>query len=44
MEPEFRGPWWKHPYFVFMALTVAAFAFLLLFAWVGLELDLIPKR
>jgi len=43
-EPEWSGPIWKHPYFLYVILTIALFAFLLIMAWVALNQDWIPQR
>lgn len=44
MEPEWKGPIWRHPYFLYVLLTVGLFGFLVLVGWVAYQADLIPKR
>ncbi len=43
-EPEFSGPIWKHPYFIYIWLTAGIFAFLSTIAYVAYVNDWIPKR
>ena len=43
-ETEWTQAGWKHPYFIYIASTVALFAFLLLMGYLALENDWLPKR
>jgi hypothetical protein len=43
-EPEHTGSIWKHPYLVYIVLTVVLFAGLLVAAWLAQTNDWIPKR
>lgn len=43
-EKEWDGPFWKHPYFIYVILTLLLFAVLLGIGWLALENDWIPKR
>jgi len=43
-EKEHEGPIWKHPYFIYVLLTLALFVFLLIMAWVALSNGWIPTR
>ncbi len=43
-EPEHVGSIWKHPYMIYVALTLALFVFLLVIGWAAMQLDMIPKR
>ncbi len=43
-EEEWRGPLWKHPFFLYVALTGALFLFLLVMGWLAWTQDWIPHR
>lgn len=43
-EPEYRGPVWKHPYMIYVALTAALFLFLVILGWIALTNNWIPAR
>ncbi len=43
-EPEWSGPIWKHPYMLYVWLTMALFGFLLVMAWLAWTNDWIPHR
>lgn len=43
-EPEFRGSIWKHPYTLYVILTMVLFAFLVVVGWLALSNDWLPKR
>ncbi|MFN7684186.1 MAG: hypothetical protein ACK5QT_02110 [Oligoflexia bacterium] len=43
-EPEYQGPIWKHPYFLYVWITLALFSFLLLMAWLAQSQGWIPER
>lgn len=43
-EVEFSGPLWKHPYFLYIILTLVLFGLLVLLAWLAVENDWVPKR
>jgi hypothetical protein len=44
VEPEFRGPFWKHPVFLYLLLTGVLFLFLLGMGWLALDQGWIPDR
>lgn len=43
-EPEFKGPIWKHPYFIYIWLTAALFLILLIAAVLAIKNNWIPNR
>ncbi|MBC7692231.1 MAG: hypothetical protein H7222_10720 [Methylotenera sp.] len=43
-EPEFKGPWWSHPYMLYIWLTVLLFGFLCFMAWFAWTHGWIPNR
>jgi len=43
-EPEWTGPIWKHPYFLYIWLTLGLFVFLLLMAYLATQEGWIPSR
>ena len=43
-EKEFKGPAWKHPYVIYVVLTVLLFLFLVVMAKIARENDWIPNR
>lgn len=43
-EPEFVGPLWKHPYMVYVLLTLVIFAGLSFAGWLFYSNGLIPDR
>jgi hypothetical protein len=43
-EPEHQGPIWKHPYMIYILLTLVLFAGLLFVGWLAYENDWIPSR
>lgn len=43
-EPEWSGPWWKHPYMMYVWLTIVLFAFLGIAAWLAQTQGWIPER
>ncbi len=43
-EREHQGPIWKHPYVLYLILTVVLFIGLLLIGWLALNNDWIPSR
>jgi len=42
-EPEWEGSWWKHPYVLYMLLTVVLFAFVLVVGWLAWMQGWIPN-
>jgi hypothetical protein len=43
-EPEWKHSGWKHPYVIYIFLTVALFAFLVFMGWMAIENQWIPQR
>jgi len=43
-EPEWTGPIWKHPYLIYVWITLGLFSFLLLMGWLAWTNDWIPQR
>lgn len=43
-EPEYRGSVWKHPYMLYVLLTMVLFVFLVVMAWLAISNDWLPKR
>lgn len=43
-EPEHQGSIWKHPYMIYIALTILLFGFLVVVGWLALENGWIPDR
>jgi len=43
-EPEFEGPIWKHPYVIYIGLTLVLALFLGLVGFLAYQNDWIPKR
>lgn len=43
-EREHQGPIWKHPYMLYIVLTVLLFAILLAIGWLALENGWVPSR
>lgn len=43
-EKEFAGPAWKHPYMIYVWLTVVLFLFLLVMGYLAKQNDWIPDR
>jgi hypothetical protein len=43
-EREHEGSIWKHPYLVYVVLTVLLFGFLLVAGYVALRSGILPKR
>lgn len=43
-EPEHRGPFWTHPYFVYVVLSMVMFALLLVAGALAWKAGIIPKR
>ena len=43
-EQEHQGPFWKHPYFLYVMFTTVLFLFLILMAWLAWEYGWIPNR
>ncbi|MGK5085265.1 hypothetical protein WDW37_18415 [Bdellovibrionota bacterium FG-1] len=43
-EPEWTGSMWKHPYMLYILLTVVRFAFLLVMGWLAWTQGWIPNR
>jgi hypothetical protein len=43
-EREHPGPIWKHPYVLYLLLTVVLFGALLFIGWLALENGWIPSR
>ncbi len=43
-EPEWTGPIWKHPYFLYVWITLGLFGFLLLMGYLALSEGWIPSR
>jgi hypothetical protein len=41
-EREFEGPIWKHPYFVYIWLSMIPFTILLVAAWLALKNGWLP--
>lgn len=44
VEPEHSGSLWKHPYLIYIGLTVALFLFLVVIGFVALSNNWIPAR
>ncbi len=44
VEEDFKGPWWKHPYMVYIVAVTLLFGFLILMGWLAIENDWIPSR
>ena len=44
VEKEHTGSVWSHPYMIYIALTAALFAFLVILAYLAWTNDWIPKR
>lgn len=42
-EPEFEGPLWKHPYFLYVILTLVLFGFLVIAASLALKNGWLPN-
>jgi hypothetical protein len=43
-EEEHKGPIWKHPYFLYVLITLLLFLFLIVVGWLALENGWIPNR
>lgn len=43
-EPEHKGPWWAHPYALYVWATVGLFAFLIVMGWLAVSNGWIPER
>ncbi len=43
-EREHTGTIWKHPYFIYIYLTVVLFLGLVIIGWLGMENGWIPSR
>jgi hypothetical protein len=43
-EEEWSGPWWKHPYVLYLLIVLLLFAFLGLMGYLAVENEWIPKR
>ena len=43
-EEEHRGPIWKHPYFLYVLLSIALFFGLLVAAWLAISNGWLPSR
>ncbi|MEK6578152.1 MAG: hypothetical protein AABZ55_02905 [Bdellovibrionota bacterium] len=43
-EKEHEGPIYKHPYFLYVILTMVIFGFLIIVGWVALDQGWIPSR
>jgi len=43
-EPDWKAPGWKHPYVIYIVLTAALFAFLVLMGYLAVENGWIPSR
>ncbi len=43
-EPEHHGSIWKHPYLVYVLLTVLLFVFLVFLGWLAWDNGWIPHR
>lgn len=43
-EREHTGPIWKHPYVLYILLTVVLFLLLLFLTWLAMENGWIPNR
>jgi len=43
-EKEFEGPIWKHPYMVYIWLTMILFTVLLIVTWIAFSSGMIPNR
>ncbi|MBU6374704.1 MAG: hypothetical protein KGQ59_01800 [Bdellovibrionales bacterium] len=43
-EPEWSGPMWKHPFFLYVILTLGLFLFLLIMGWIAWSQGWIPQR
>ena len=43
-EPDQRGPWWSHPYAVYVGATILLFGFLILMGWLATVNDWLPQR
>jgi len=42
-EPEYQGSIWKHPYMLYILLTLVLFVFLLAASWIAWSQGWIPK-
>ena len=43
-EPEWTGSVWKHPYLMYVWITMLLFGFLLFMAWLASTQGWIPER
>jgi hypothetical protein len=43
-EREFKGPLWKHPYFMYIWLSMIPFVLLLVLAWLALKNGWLPNH
>lgn len=43
-EPDWKGSGWKHPYVIYIVLTIALFAFLIGMGWLAWTQGWIPTR
>ncbi len=43
-EEEWSGPWWKHPYMVYLFSVIVLFVFLGLMGYLAVENEWIPHR
>lgn len=43
-EPEYSGSIWKHPYVLYIMITVPLFLLLILMAWLAVKNGWLPDR
>ena len=43
-EPDWKGSGWKHPYVIYILMTLVLFAFLVFMGWLAFENGWIPDR
>jgi hypothetical protein len=43
-EAEHTGPIWKHPYLVYVIITLLLFGFLVLMGWLAIHEGWLPNR
>lgn len=44
VEPEYQGSVWKHPYMIYIWLTIVLFIFLGIIGWLAWKQGWIPNR
>ncbi|MBL7717075.1 MAG: hypothetical protein JNL01_16540 [Bdellovibrionales bacterium] len=43
-EPEFRGPAWKHPYFLYIVLTLVIFGVMMIMGYLALDRGWVVRK